>query len=151
MELDDFASVLSQSEFFGICSDEQRRLLAFASEQRVFEPGEYLFKKGDASQGAFVLISGRVLAGEGNAVHKLHALTEPGTVLGELGLILERPRRTSVRSADTVSVLFVPRTAFIKLMRQYPAMAERAAARISAELEDFLGNMSHFGDNGRGD
>jgi len=144
MELDDFTSVLSQSDFFGICSEEQRRLLAFASERRDFEPGQYLFKKGDPSLGAFVLMNGRVLAGEGQAMHKLTPIGEPGTVLGELGLVLERPRRASMRASGAVTVLFVPRSAFVKLMRQYPAMAERAAARISAELGDFLGAMDNF-------
>ena len=40
MELDDFTSALEQADFFRICDEEQRRLLAFASERRSFASGE---------------------------------------------------------------------------------------------------------------
>jgi len=145
MELDDLASVLANSDFFRICDVEQRRLLAFASEQRSFKAGDYLYRRGDVSQGAYVLVSGSVLAGEGDAADKLHRLDEPGTVLGELGLVLERPRRSSMKAESDVQGLFVPRSAFVKLMRQYPDMAERAAAHVALELDEFLGTMSAFG------
>lgn len=147
MELDDFTAVLGQAEFFRICDDEQRRLLAFASERRKFVAGDVIYKRGEAAAGAFILMSGSVLAGDSQGdARKLHKVSEVGAVLGEMGLILERPRRSSLRAATDVDLMFVPRSAFAKLMRQYPQIAARAAQRIEAEMDSFLGAMEPFRD-----
>jgi len=147
MELDDFTSALAEADFFRICDDEQRRLLAFASERQSFSAGDTIWKKGDASEGAYVLVRGEVLAGdsEGGA-YKPQRISEHGAVLGEMGLFLTRPRRATLRAATTVELIFVPRAAFTKLLRQFPILAERAAMRIEEEMSSFLGAMESFRD-----
>lgn len=146
MELDDNNSVLDQADFFSICDGEQKRLLAFASERHQFAAGDVIFTKGDATEGAYVLVSGQVIAGDNaSSSSKPHMIEDMGALLGELGLVLERPRRSTMRAATDVDVLFVPRSAFTKLMKQYPIMAERAALRISAELDDYLRAIAPFG------
>jgi CRP-like cAMP-binding protein len=145
MELDDNTAVLDRADFFSICDTEQKRLLAFASERKAFSAGDIIFAKGDASDGAYVLIRGQVAAGDSSTSgSKLQRISEAGAVLGELGLVLSRPRRASMRAATDVELLFVPRSAFAKLMKQYPIMAERAAMRIETELQDYLAAMAPF-------
>ncbi|MBU1174847.1 MAG: cyclic nucleotide-binding domain-containing protein [Alphaproteobacteria bacterium] len=148
MELDDFTSALAQADFFRICDDEQRRLLAFASERRSFASGDVIYKRGDRADGAFVLLSGEVSAGdsEGSAGFKPQRISERGAVLGEMALFLDKPRRTSLRAATDVDLLFVPRSAIAKLMRQFPGLAERAARRIEDEMSSYLGAMERFRD-----
>lgn len=145
MELDDYTSALAEADFFRICDDEQRRLLAFASERRSFGAGDVIYKRGDASEGAFVLLQGEVLAGDSDGTSfKPQRIGEHGAVLGEMGLFLSRPRRASLRAATDVELLFVPRAAFVKLMRQFPLLAERAAMRIEEEMASFLGAIEPF-------
>jgi CRP-like cAMP-binding protein len=147
MELDDFTSALAQADFFRICDDEQRRLLAFASERRTFAAGETICKRGDASEGAFVLLRGEILAGDSEGGgFKPQRIGEHGAVLGEMGLFLTRPHRATLRAASDVDLLFVPRSAFTKLMRQFPILAERAALRIEEEMSSFLDAMEPFRD-----
>lgn len=146
MELDDTASVLARSDFFSSCTDEQLRLLAFASERRNFSAGEILFKQGENAEGAFVLVSGRVEAA-GDLASKGRPFREgtPGAVLGHLGLILARPRISTLRAASPVEAIFVPRSAFSKLLKQNPELAADVAAHIEEELEDYLGALAPFG------
>ncbi len=145
MELDDYTSALAEADFFRICDDEQRRLLAFSSERRSFNAGDVIYKRGDASEGAFVLMTGEVLVGDSDGTSfKPQRISEHGAVLGEMGLILSRARRASLRAATDVELLFVPRAAFAKLMRQFPLIAERAAMRIEEEMNSFLGAMEPF-------
>jgi len=145
MEIDDFASVLANSDFFAMCNDEQKRLLAFASEQKQFAAGEIIYARGDASRGAYVLISGQARAGENGSVGiKAQDIAEPGTLIGELGLIVDRPRRSTVYAYSDIELLFVPRTAFLKLIRQYPDLADKAISRIQGELSGFLSAVSGF-------
>lgn len=147
MELDDFTSALAQADFFRICDEEQRRLLAFASERRIFSSGEVIYKKGDPAPGAFVLLRGAIVAGDSDGgSYKPQTISERGAVLGEMSLFLDRPRRASVRAASDVELLFVPRSAFNKLIRQFPVLAERAAQRIEDEMSSFLDAMEPFRD-----
>ena len=63
-----------------------------------------------------------------------------------MGLFLARPRRSTLRASTTVELLYVPRAAFIKLMQQFPDLAELAARRIEEEMASFLGAMEPFRD-----
>ena len=147
MELDDFTSALAQADFFRICDEEQRRLLAFASERRTFASGEVIYKKGDPAPGAFVLLRGEIVVGDSDGgSFKPQRISERGAVLSEMSLFLDRPRRASVRAASDVELLFVPRSAFNKLIRQFPVLAERAARRIEDEMTSFLDAMEPFRD-----
>jgi CRP-like cAMP-binding protein len=142
MQLDDTATILGRAEFFDICDADQRRLLAFASERKKFRPGSVIYASGDVPEGAHVLISGTIATtqdgGEGNP----YLIHEQGSLIGAMGLVVAKPRPVTVKAIDSVETLFVPRTAFMKLANQYPALAARAAERIRAELLGYLGAVS---------
>lgn len=144
MELDDFTSVLANSDFFAMCNDEQKRLLAFASERKYYAAGETIYARGDISRGAFVLMTGQVQAGQPTGTGGAQRISEPGTILGESGLVLERPRRSTLTALTDTQLLFVPRTAFVKLLRQYPDLASSVVARMEDELDGFLSALSRF-------
>jgi CRP-like cAMP-binding protein len=142
MQLDDTATILGRAEFFEICDADQRRLLAFASERKKFRPGTVIYAAGDVPEGAHVLISGTVATTQDGAEDNPFLVHEQGALLGAMSLVVARPRPVTVKAVDTVETLFVPRTAFLKLANQYPALAARAAERIRAELLGYLGAVS---------
>lgn len=140
MQLDDAATLLGKADFFEICDAEQRRLLAFAAEKTKHRPGALIYKVGDTAGGAHVLMSGTVATttdAEGNG--DPHVVSVPGTVFGAMALVVDKPRPVTLKSIDHAEVLFVPRQAFRKLIETDPDLARRAAARIRAELLDYLG------------
>lgn len=139
---DDAAEALAQAEFFDICDDEQRRMLAFAGEERRFEPDAVLYQAGEMPMGAFVLIDGTLKAKpEGQGAGKPYAISEPGSVVSAMALILAKPRPVTVSAVTEVSALFVPRLAFLKLVQQSPELAQRAVARVERELGNYLGAL----------
>jgi CRP-like cAMP-binding protein len=142
MQLDDTATILGRAEFFEICDADQRRLLAFASERKKFRPGTVIYAAGDMPEGAHVLISGTVATTQDGAEDNPFLVHEQGALLGAMSLVVARPRPVTVKAVDTVETLFVPRTAFLKLANQYPALAARAAERIRAEQLGYLGAVS---------
>jgi CRP-like cAMP-binding protein len=142
MQLDDTATILGRAEFFDICDADQRRLLAFASERKKFRPGTVIYASGEVPDGAHVLISGTVATMQEGAENNPFLVHETGTVLGAMGLVVAKPRPVTVKAIDAVETLFVPRTAFMKLANQYPALAARAAERIRTELLGYLGAVS---------
>src|SRR5690349_186408 len=144
--LEDAATILSRAEFFGICSAEQRRLLAFASERRRHPAGATIYKGGEISDGAHVLVSGTVtVTGDGADEASPRTVKESGVVLGAMALFVAKPRPVTVKAVDSVETLFVPRTAFMKLAKQFPDMAARAAQRIQRDVVEYLGAVDRVG------
>jgi len=139
MHLDDTANVLGSAEFFGICNLEQRRMLAFASEWIQLKAGDVLFKAGQVSPGAYVLVSGELTSTpKSGSKEKSVAITEPGTVIGELALIVKGERRASVVCKSNAQLLMVPRSAFLKLMQQFPEIAAKAQEQVRSDIEKYI-------------
>lgn len=142
---DDTISILASVDFFDICTEEQLRLLAFASERQQFMAGDVLFHSGAEADGAFVINSGTVAMVDTPTKPELaFSVTGPGALVGEMGLVLRRAHRTTATAVSQVDCLFVPRVSFDKLVHQYPDMAQRAARRIEAQLGSFLGSFDKF-------
>jgi len=138
MLLDDAATILAHADFFEICDNEQRRLLAFASEKRLHVSGAIVSKGGEVPGGAHILVTGVLQityeGGEGRG----QDVSEPGTVIGLMALVLNKPRPLTVRALSAAETLYIPRTAFLKLAQQSPDLAQRAADRIRSELTRYL-------------
>lgn len=137
--MDDAAGVLARADFFDICDDEQLRMLGFAGDRQHFGADEIIYKAGEVPQGAFVLIEGTIRARhEGAEAGKPYALSEPGSVISPTALILDKPRPVTFTAITDCEMLFVPRTAFLKLLRQNPDLAGRAAKRIEQDLGRYM-------------
>jgi len=142
MRMDDAAGVLARADFFEICDENQRQLLGFASDRRHFDADAVIYKAGTVPQGAHVLIEGTVRARrEGAEAGRPYALSEPGSVISLMALILDKPRPVTFTAVTDCQMLFVPRAAFLKLVRQDPSLAQRAAARIGDDLGSYLGAL----------
>ncbi|HZY68531.1 MAG TPA: cyclic nucleotide-binding domain-containing protein [Devosia sp.] len=139
MQLDDATTILGRADFFTVCTAEQRRLLAFASERRKWRPNTVIYKAGDVPEGAHVLVSGTVATYQGEDENNPFLVSSAGAVLGAMSLVVAKPRPVTVKSVDNAETLFVPRTAFMKLANQAPDLASRMADRIRLELLGYLG------------
>ncbi len=136
---DDAAEALARAEFFDICDDEQRRMLAFAGDIRQFTPDAVVYKAGDVPRGAHVLIEGVLTARpDGASDGKPFTISEPGSVVSAMAMILAKPRGVTITSATESKTLFVPRHAFMKLVQQSPELAQRAVARIENDIGNYL-------------
>ncbi len=145
MQLDDATTILGRADFFEVCDAEQRRLLAFASERRKWKPGAIIYAAGDVPEGAQVLIAGTVATHQGGDETDPFVISTPGAVLGIMSLMVAKPRPVTVKAVDSVETLFVPRSAFMKLCQQTPALAARAAERIRKDLAGYLGAIEKVG------
>lgn len=139
MQIDDAAMILAGADFFDVCTDEERRMLAFASERKRYPAGSVILESGEVPDGAQVLISGSISitpdgAGEPNPM----VVSQPGAVVSLVSLVVERPRRVTVKAISIVETLLVPRSSFMKLANQSPQLAARAAGRIRRDLVSFV-------------
>lgn len=145
MNEDEAIAQFAGFDLFAAFSDEQLKLMAFVSEARVLEAGDVLYQAGETADGAYVLASGRM-----EAVHTpedgggRYAIVPPA-LIGEIGLMLTRPRATSIVAQARSELLFVPREPFLKLLRGDPGLAGHVAETLRAELANYLEQIARLG------
>ena len=90
-------------------------------EKRHYKTGDVIFSEGDASEFAYIIHSGRVeilkRSPKGNV--RL-AVLGPDDVLGEMGLLEERPRSASAHAYDDVIASSVDHGEFVDLIVKEP-------------------------------
>lgn len=146
MSFDSLDVILARVPFFEVCTPDQMHLLAFASEWLDAGEGDIIYAVGDESDGAYVLVEGTVdirdpELPDGQAGYQVSG---PGILLGEMGLVLDKPRLNSVVALTPLSLVHVPRQVFAKLMRQYPEVAAAAAERIRQEMGGYIKALNKF-------
>jgi CRP/FNR family cyclic AMP-dependent transcriptional regulator len=105
-----------------------------AKYTKIFQSGEYLFFEGDESQGLYVLVSGHVEILIGT--QKLGEMSEPGTVFGELSLLLGTKRTASIRAENEVKVLFLPRDQLTSFFSEYPSLWRKISTYLAQRLDE---------------
>lgn len=90
--------------------------------RQLFPSGTSIFLEGDPSREAYVLRSGRVEVLKESASGPLRlAVLGPGDVLGEMGLLEERPRSATARALDEVEVDAMTGAEFAEILTTDPA------------------------------
>ena len=145
MQLDDATTILGRADFFEVCDAEQRRLLAFASERKKYRPNSVIYEAGSVPEGAHVLVAGTLATYQQGDESNPFVIATQGSVVGAMSLIVASKRPVTVKAIDQVETLFVPRTAFMKLAKQFPDMAARAAQRIERDVRVYLGAVDDVG------
>lgn len=101
-----------------------------------FEPGQALFKAGDAGTDLYVVVSGRASATlDLGAGRELRLITfSAGTAFGELGLLDQESRSATVTADGELICYKLTRTDFVALTRMYPGVAIKLLRNLSREL-----------------
>lgn len=138
--------ILKRIRVFDSLSPTQLQKLISICNTRTLAEGEMLFKRGDPSDGVFILLSGAIslLREDGMEMARF----EPVAPLGELGIIDNRPRRVSARACNPSNVLVLSRKGFDMLLADDLKMAvtlyRNLVLLISARVdEDNVRSFEH--------
>jgi NADH dehydrogenase len=90
-----------------------------------YEPGQYVFRQGELGDRLYIILSGQaeVVRGEGEA-ETLLARLGAGQCFGEMALVQEKTRNASVRCAQTMDVLSLPKQEFAVLAANLPDLRQ---------------------------
>jgi CRP-like cAMP-binding protein len=128
MTIDEEISNLRRIPLFAAFETDALRMLALAAEPRVLRTGEALFRRGEPSDGGFILTEGAIaLEAQDDAGDPV---IEPWALIGEMALVSPSTRPVTARALDTSVVLAVRRAQFHHILEQHPATAAR--------MRDFL-------------
>ncbi|MFZ0014642.1 MAG: cyclic nucleotide-binding domain-containing protein, partial [Acidimicrobiia bacterium] len=123
----------------GILDDETLLSACSVVEWRALEPGEVLLEQGDESDAVYFVVRGRLNA---TVVDPATGQVEPAgesaknDIVGELGVIANTPRRSTVRAVRHTVVARMPAADFVALVDQRPRlMIEIARATLARAVE----------------
>jgi putative ABC transport system ATP-binding protein len=111
MNQDERVRLLGGLALFRGCTKRQLRSVAKLARVVQIEPGEMLITAGSASTDAYLITAGSAEAtgskvkGRGGSTVRFG----PGDVVGELGLLLDRPRSATVRATTPLECLALGR------------------------------------------
>ena len=112
----------------------QMREFMLDSEPQSYSQGETIFERSDPGSSLFAIAQGSVVVEINPTDPSITVPIEQGSIFGEVGLISGRRRGATIKAADDVIVVEIPRTAALKLQASVPA-AKRAITRISTERQ----------------
>jgi len=139
MSIDDDVALLERVPTLRLLGRDSLRMLAIGSEQRTIYSNEYLFRQGEAADSGFVVQRGAFRIDDGAGAQ---TTAGPGTLIGELALVVAMQRPSSVTAMENSTVIRIARSLFQRVLESDPAAARRLrdefAARTSQLASDIL-------------
>ena len=133
MALDDDITVLSQAPLFNLLERDALRLVAFASETRSYREGDVLFKKGDRSDGGYVVSRGAIALDAAEDGSPAAFVAGPGSLIGQAALFARIERRATAMAQEPSAIIRVTPSLMRRVLEEFP---DAAAAIHDAMAED---------------
>jgi predicted acylesterase/phospholipase RssA/CRP-like cAMP-binding protein len=116
-------TLLADIPFFAALDEATRLELAEQLEPVHVAAGEVIFRQGDAGEGLFLVVSGRLrvsVAADGPE-RMLYDLGR-GAIVGEMALLTDRPRAATVHAVRDSDLLLLRVSSFTSLLERSPAL-----------------------------
>jgi CRP-like cAMP-binding protein len=131
---------LSRIPTFAVLDFDALRLLAVGAETVTLRRGEVLFRRDEASDGGFVLISGAIALDPGE-FGQGEQLVRPPTLIGDMALITKTRRPATAIAREPSTLLKISRQLFHRMLNDSPTSAERLKRILSDQLLAFMRDL----------
>ena len=142
MALDEDMALLARQPLLSLMDRDALRLLAFAAESRILRAGDVLFRAGEPSDGAVLVVSGAVALTIQDDGKPASEIVGAGALIGELALFTSVPRQVTAIAREPTQVMRLPRSVMRRVLGESPDSAEAIAAAIGARLQGFVGELA---------
>jgi CRP-like cAMP-binding protein len=135
MALSDDIAVLRQAPLFELLDADALRLVAFAAENRMLRAGDVLFRKGDRSDGGYVVSRGAIALDARDDGSPATYIAGPSAVVGRAALFtrIERPATATAREPSTV--IRISPSLMRRVLEEFPQAAVAMRDAMATELE----------------
>ncbi len=142
MSADDDIRNLSKIPILGALESDALRLIVFAGETRILRAADILFRRGDRSDCGYVLTSGVIALDARDDGTPATLISKPFTLIGELALISETERPVTAVARQPSTVLKIPRSLFLRVLREYPQSARTLRAMMAARVDGLMRELN---------
>ncbi|MBV9010279.1 MAG: Crp/Fnr family transcriptional regulator [Verrucomicrobia bacterium] len=135
------ASTLRSCQLFvGLAQSDIDAIASFAVTKQLAK-GEYLFREGARSEGFYIVQRGAINVHRVSAAGKEQTiyLFRPVESFAEASLASETGYPANARATEQSTVLLVPKTEFVELVRKRPELALRMLGSMSQHLRVIVG------------
>lgn len=143
MSTQDHARQFAQIPFLSHLEPRAIELIAFSGETRIMRRGEVLFRKGDAADAGFVVLSGRLALDPCDGRDPVEVTS--GSLVGEMALLVETERKATATVVEPSGILRIPRPLFHRVLKENPGSAVRLRAFCARRLKDFARELEAVG------
>lgn len=142
MSIEDDVNLLASVPTLRLLGIDALRVLAIGSESRRLRRDEILFRAGDTADAGYVVQYGSLKVSTQDAGGYRDAVVGPGTLIGELALLVEMQRPSTAKAVEESSVLRISRSMFLRVLEGHPDAARRLrddlASRTSQAASDLM-------------
>ncbi len=144
MDLEEAARVLKNIPLFSKLDPSKLKLLAFASDELLFDDGEVVFGTGDVADAAYFIESGAadVFVEIGDKRVRVNQLGRYD-VFGEMALFLSTGRSASVVANGHLKAMKLDGSMFLKLVTENPDAALGVMIALSEKIVSTSENLAN--------
>ena len=144
MQFENNIAALQSLPLFAGMEYDDISTIAFSSERLAFEPGETITREGELGMAAYLLLAGSAQIHEGEGERKRVRMVAPGTMIGEMAMLVEYSYSSTVIAMEEVEVLELSRPLIHMLMQEFPSIAGHFSLRIHSRLAVMAENLRRF-------
>jgi CRP-like cAMP-binding protein len=142
MAIDPVSRHLLRLEIFQGLKPLQITEIARQAERIVFKAGQVLIEDGAAGDAAIVVVSGEAVRTKAPmAGDDAEEPIEPGSMLGEMAMLIETDYSSTVVALGPVRALRISREAMLQMMLEDPNLAEHLVAKIARRLHGIAAEL----------
>lgn len=98
---------------------------------KLFQKGEVITREGDTDNEILILVDGTVGIFKGDL--KIAEFKDEGTILGEMSLILDRPRTATIKALTDAHLITLSADLY-ELMKRYPDILKKIIKNLAERL-----------------
>jgi CRP-like cAMP-binding protein len=136
MSINDDVELLRRIPMFAKVEPAKLKLLAFTSDRVTFAAGQELFRQGDGSDAAYIIVGGTadVIVDSPRGPLTVAQLGK-NEFIGEIGILCDVPRTATVRAATELITLKITKELFFRMVTDFPAMGVEVMRVLAHRLE----------------
>jgi CRP-like cAMP-binding protein len=135
--LEQDVETLRNIPFFAGLPTARLKLIAYTAEVIRFEAGEVIVRQGDPADAVYIIVEGEAevwVASDKGSEIQLNTMG-PHTIFGEIAVLTQGRRTTTVRAKDQVVAFKIAAKLFLDLVRQSPEIGMQVMTVLAQRLE----------------
>jgi len=136
VSIEDEIRTLQRIPVFRDMEVSKLKLMAFAGQRITYKKDEVFFEEGAASDAVYIILEGKVdVIRSGNAGHVVLARLGETELIGEMGVLCDKPRNAKIVAHTDVQALRIDKMTFMHIVQQVPQLAMAIIRELSQRLE----------------
>jgi diguanylate cyclase (GGDEF)-like protein len=135
-----YAGLLAAAPLFQSLSQDQMSRLVSKAVERVYLPGQTVFRQGESGAHIYVVLGGQVriveATPEAPLVDRFVGELGQGEIVGEMGLLLDHSRTATVVAVERTRCLMIPQDDFTLALEQSPQLSIGLLRMMAARLQN---------------